>query len=276
MNIKTKINSFQNNGYVIFKNLIKKSFLDKINNNKLNYFKLKYPINIYPDKIKWIYKRSEKKLVRSQCNLWRSDINFAKISLSKQIGKIAAKLMHWEGTRLNQDSLIWVIPKTGGVTFHQDNPYQDWNTPGKIMTCWIPLRKTTANGGTLEYIVGSHKWEKGGTFKNFFSRNYDLEIKKRFKKRKIEINKILLNKGDVVFHHGNMWHGSGINRSKVDRVSISIHLMDCKSKFHKKKFNPIFSRYKKFNSLEMDESFFPIIWHSKNKISKFIKSYLKK
>ena len=65
--------------------------------------------NIFPDKIKWDYKSKNLKSARSQCNLWKSDKDFARISLSKKLGNIAAELMRWDGARLNQDSLIWVL-----------------------------------------------------------------------------------------------------------------------------------------------------------------------
>ena len=68
-----------------------------------------------------------------------------------------------------------------------------------------------------------------------------------------------LKAGSVVFHHGKIWHGSGFNKTSKDRVSLSIHFMDGKSKFHPKIKSPYFNHYKKFNSLDMDESFFPII-----------------
>ena len=266
---------FNRDGYLCVKNFLQKSDLQNIKKKINKIFKLHYDTKVLPDKIKWSFDSKNKKIIRSQCNVWKSDKMVAKISLSKKIGLVASKLMNWNGTRLNQDSIIWVVPKTGGVSFHQDNPYQDWHTPGKIITCWIPLEKTTINGATLEYAVGSHKWGKGSRLEKFFDKNYKKVIEKKYKK-KIFYKKIILNKGDVVFHHGNIWHGSGKNKTNKHRISLSIHLMSEKSKFHKKNVNPMFNHYKKFNSLEMDENFFPIIYSKQNyKISRFIKSYIK-
>jgi phytanoyl-CoA hydroxylase len=265
---------FNTYGFLIVKNCLDKSLLKKIDKIKKNFFKLKYETGIFPDKIKWIYSSQDKKSVRSQCNIWKGSKLFAKIVLSPVIGKISSKLMGWSGTRLNQDSLIWVMPNSGGVNFHQDNPYQDWNTPGKIITCWIPLKKTEKQSATLEYAVGSHKWGKGKTMKNFFCNDYKKIFLKKFINKKPIFKKIEINIGDVVFHHGNIWHGSGKNFSRKDRVSISIHLMSASSKFHPKINNPIFSRYKKFENLNMDESFFPITWSKNGRTSEFIKKYI--
>ena len=71
--------------------------------------------------------------------------------------------------------------------------------------------------------------------------------------------------GTISFHHGNTWHGSNINKSKKDRISISIHYMPINSKYSKKISHPIYSHYKKFNTLDMDENFFPTLWSSSNK-----------
>ena len=98
-----------------------------------------------PDKIKWKKNRDKNNIPRSLCNVWKSNKNIAKVVLSRNLGEIAGKLMGWNSTRLNQDSIIWLTPKAGSINFHQDNPYQDWHTPGGVITCWIPITfsKTT-------------------------------------------------------------------------------------------------------------------------------------
>ena len=49
--------------------------------------------------------------------------------------------MGWSGIKLGQDSLMWVPPLNGGVSMHQDNPYQDWHTKKQTITCIIALTK---------------------------------------------------------------------------------------------------------------------------------------
>ena len=94
-------------------------------------------------------------------------------------------------------------------------------------------------------------------------------------KNKKKIQSMVLKKGSLVFHHGKTWHGSGFNKSNNDRISLSIHFMDGNSKFHPKIKSPYFNHYKIFGSLKMEESFFPITWSRKKKVSKFIKNYIK-
>mgnify|MGYP001165316678 CR=1 FL=1 len=270
------IKKFNEDGFVIIKNVFDANYIDNIRRNCIKLFNQNYETGLLPDKIKWKKTDIKSKAPRSLCNIWKSNRFVADISLNKKIGKIAGYLMNWSSVRLNQDSVIWVPPKSGNVSFHQDEPYQDWHIPGKILTAWIPLLKTFKKGGTLEYVPGSHKWKTSKRLNQFLgAKDYMYHLKKNTKK-KIKIYSVELNKGDVVLHHGKMWHGSTINKTSLDRISLSLHLMNGKSKFHPKIKNPLFSKFKIFNSTKMEESFFPIIWSKKNYRSKFISNYVKK
>jgi ectoine hydroxylase-related dioxygenase (phytanoyl-CoA dioxygenase family) len=276
-NFNNKIKEFNKKGYVVFENVIDLKDLKKIKSNFKKNFYGKYSTSIVPDKIKWKPGRDSLKIPRSLCNVWKSDLNIAKVVLSKSVSYLASKLMKWNSVRLNQDSIIWVVPNAGAVSFHQDNPYQDWHTPGKIITAWIPITDTGINSGGIEYLPYSHKKKGGKRLDKFFSsKDYRFPLKKKYGKnivKKIEI--IDIKVGSIVFHHGDIWHGSGFNQTKTDRIALSIHFMNGKSKFHPKIKNPQFNHYKLFDTLKMEESFFPITWSGDNKVSKFIKSYIK-
>ncbi len=269
------LSNFEKNGFIILKNVFDKKYLDKIKSNCYKLFKQDYQTGLLPDKIKW--KKSDKKnnLPRSLCNIWKSNRSVASLSLNNRIGKIASFLMNWDSVRLNQDSVIWVPPKCGNVSFHQDEPYQDWHLPGKIITAWIPLSKTYKKGATIEYATGSHKWKFSKRLNTFLGANDYMYHLKKYTKKKMNIFSVEINKGDIVMHHGRVWHGSTINRTTKNRMSISIHLMSGKSKFHPVISNPLFTKFKHFNSLRMDESFFPIIWSKKKYRSNFINNYIK-
>jgi ectoine hydroxylase-related dioxygenase (phytanoyl-CoA dioxygenase family) len=57
-----------------------------------------------------------------------------------------------------QDNVIWKPVGARPLGFHQDNSYLDWFTPSETLTCWISLDDTTAEGGTMEVVRGSHRW----------------------------------------------------------------------------------------------------------------------
>ena len=117
----------------------------------------------------------------------------------------------------------------------------------------------------LQFLEGSHLEKSSKPIKYFFNGNkYDYTIKsgKLSNYKKICMEGEL---GTISFHHGNTWHGSDINKSMNDRISISVHYMPLSSKYSNKISHPIYSHYKKFNSLDMDENFFPILWSSSSK-----------
>ncbi len=275
--LKNKIKEFNKKGFVVFENVIKKHYLKSINSSYKKIFEGNYQTDVVPDKIKWKPGRDPKNIPRSLCNVWKSDKKIAKVVLLKSISLLAGRLMGWKSVRLNQDSIIWVVPGAGCVNFHQDNPYQDWHKPGGVITCWIPITDTKKNSASIEYLVGSHKGKISARRKEFYAKtNYRKIIEKYTKKnKKYLIETMAIKAGSIVFHHGKTWHGSGYNRSKKDRASLSIHFMSGNSKFHSKIKSPYFNHYKKFGSQKMEESFFPITWNKLNKQSKFIKKYLK-
>jgi len=255
---------FDINGFIEIKNVIKIKLLKKIRKKCEKIFNGQYETGVVPDKIKWVSGRDPNKIPRSLCNVWKSDKDVKKLVTSKIIGQYAAELSGWKKTKLNQDSLIWVVPKAGAVSFHQDNPYQDWHTPGGVITAWIPLTRTTKKSATLEYLIGSHKNTSSKRMNNFFKKNYReidtrlLKNQKKYKRHYIEVNA-----GTIVFHHGNMWHGSGYNKTFSDRISVSCHYMNGNSKFSKKIKSPYFNHYKLNNKLIMEDTFFPTIYSKK-------------
>ena len=275
--LKEKKEFFNKNGFVIFENVLNKNDLNKVRKKYKKIFKGHYETGVVPDKIKWVYGRDKNNIPRSVCNAWKSDYDVARVVLSKKIGELVASLQNWTSTRLNQDSLIWVVPGAGSVAFHQDNPYQDWHTPGKVITAWIPLEDTSKEGATLEYLIGSHKNGTTKRLNKFFTNQSYRSISKKLLSNADKFGRhyVVAKKGSVVFHHGDMWHGSGFNKTKHDRITLSIHFMNGNSRFHNRIKNPHFNHYKILNSSKMDETFFPVTWH-KNKKVFFKDKYLRK
>ena len=266
--LKEKKDFFNKNGFVIFENVLNKNELNKVRKKYKKIFKGHYETGVVPDKIKWVYGRDKNNIPRSVCNAWKSDYDVARVVLSKKIGQLVASLQNWNSTRLNQDSLIWVVPGAGSVAFHQDNPYQDWHTPGKVITAWIPLENTSKEGATLEYLVGSHKNGTTKRLNKFFTNQSYRSISKKLLSNADKFGRhyVIAKKGSIVFHHGDMWHGSGFNKTKQDRITLSIHFMNGNSKFHDRIKNPHFNHYKILNSSKMDETFFPVTWHKSKKV----------
>lgn len=260
---------FQKNGYLVVNDFFSKKNIDKVLKKVPEIFNGKYDTGISPDRVKW-NKNEKKKIPRQICNSWKASKVLREIITNKKLAQIAAYLSGWDGVKLGQDSLMWVPSKNGGVSMHQDNPYQDWHSSKKTVTCVVALTNLNNKNSGLQFLQGSHKKGKDKPIKHFFNgKNFDYTVKSEgFEKFKM----VSLNgkAGTISFHHGNIWHGSNVNNSNSNRISISIHYIPISSKYDKKINHPIYSQYKKFNTLEMDESFFPILWSKNNRRSKYL------
>lgn len=278
MSIKEYRNQFNKNGIVLISNFFDEEFLNKSIDRFDEIFSGNFETNVLPDKVKWLKNREPESLPRSMCNIWKSDRVVASLTLDIRMAELAAKLMNWKGVRLNQDNIFWVPVGVGSTGFHQDNSYQDWHEPGGVITGWVALNDIDENGASLEYAIGSHKWKLSKRIENFRQPlNYKSDLIKTFnssKEKSLVLKKIPMKKGDVLFHHGNIWHGSNYNNSKNDRKSVSTHYMNIDSVFSGKYKSPMFNHYKLHNSNIMLEDFFPILWDYNNNRSKFLESYL--
>ena len=99
-------------------------------------------------------------MTRQICNGWRSDDLIAAQVLSEKTGRIAARLGGYRGTRMLQDNCLWKPPGTKSLGMHQDGSYAGYLSPPEMITCWVALDETFAQGGTIEYVRGSHLWPK--------------------------------------------------------------------------------------------------------------------
>jgi len=258
--------SFNKHGFLIVEKFLNKNYIAKIQNRFDPLFKGKFTTGIEPDEWNWKKGRDPKNLTRQICNAWKSDKVIRDIVCHPVIGESCSTLMNWEGARIIQDNILSKPPGAKSLGFHQDAAYDDWLIPQTMMTCWIPLDDTNSKNGTLEYVKGSHEW-------GLFPPNSDFHAPKNYKKylsdfakknkKSIEIKYVEIPAGGAAFHHGLTWHGSGTNTSKNHRRAIVSHCVPSNAKFHPTNMGgtaKIYKKYKKYESNELDESFFPIIW----------------
>lgn len=77
---------------------------------------------------------------------------------------------------------------------------------------------------------------------------------------RVDIVPVEVCAGSAVIHHGRIWHGSRDNRGRNPRRSVIAHCMSSAACFHPVNVSAVYSRYKRHGSVEMDESFFPVLW----------------
>ena len=267
INLTNEIDSFNNNGFIIFDKFLLEENIEILKNRFDDLFDGKFENTIQPDEWHWKKNLSDPSATRQICNVWKSDNLIRKIVCNETIGLIASKLMGWQGARLVQDNILW--KPSGGKTlgYHQDASYVDWIVPQTMITCWMSLDQTSQKIGTLEFVTGSHKWELSPPSVNFHSPDdYRRELINFAKDNNKELNitYVEVPPGGASFHHGYTWHGSGINKTSLNRRAIVSHCIPSNAKFHSTNIGgtgKIYKRYKKLNTNEMDESFFPILWN---------------
>ncbi|MFQ5545354.1 MAG: phytanoyl-CoA dioxygenase family protein [Acidiferrobacterales bacterium] len=273
-----KVEEFNENGFLILGRFLEADIVAAVQQRFELLFRGKFETGLYPDEWNWREGRDALDLTRQICNGWKSDYTIASVVLREDIGRLCAQLRGWPGARLNQDNVIWKPPGAKALGFHQDESYEDWIVPREFVTCWIALDDTRADGGTIEYVRGSHKWGLFPPIDQFHAPDvYDREMRDVAAKLRVEPEVVTVEvpAGGCVFHHGRTWHGSQSNRGNQPRRSVVAHCMSSEAKYHPTNVGYIYNRYKRVGSEEMDESFFPILWTADNRRSSFLDEYVR-
>jgi phytanoyl-CoA hydroxylase len=273
---KEQMQSFQADGFVIVDRIIDPSLATSVLARYEALFAGHFETGLYPDEWNWRPGRDDGALTRQICNAWKSDRGVAQVVLRADIGRACAQLGGWPGTRLSQDNVLWKPPRGRALGFHQDSSYEQWAIPPDWVSCWIALDDTTAAGGTVEYVRGSHRWQPWGMIAEFHGPNdphLDLREAAAVAGVQPEFVAVEVPAGGGAFHAGWTWHGSGVNHATVPRRSLVAHCMSSEARFHPESVGYIYSRYKRFGDDSMDETFFPVTWRSDGYRSAFIDPY---
>lgn len=258
---------FESDGFLIVDNLIDRGSISTLHRAFSDLFRGKFETGVRPDEVNWQETDSDPDRARQICNGWKANRDIARVVLDESLGKTIAGLAGWSGVRIMIDNVVWKPPATTSFGFHQDNAFLDWFAPGELFTCWIALDDTTADGGTIEFVRGSHKWQLGQPEGDFHApEDYRKPMQAAAAREGVEpdIAYVEVNAGGGSFHHGGTWHGSGANSSPNPRRSLVLHAMQSDVEYVPKHFDqgigPIYSRYKRLGDNQLDENYFPILW----------------
>lgn len=113
--------------------------------------------------------------------------------------------------------------KTSRHPLHQDLHYFPFRPADKVVCAWTAMEDVNAENGCLVVLPGTHKGEllqheypewEGGVNKGYHGvKVSDMSMR----------HHVLMSKGDTVFFHPILIHGSGTNRTKGFRKAISCH-----------------------------------------------------
>ena len=123
--------------------------------------------------------------------------------------------------------------KTSRHPLHQDLYYFPFRPENKIICAWTAMEKINRQNGCLVVVPGSHKGEflehaypkwEGGVNKMYYGiQDFDF--------KNANLVHLEMEKGDTVFFHPLLIHGSGTNRTSGFRKAISCHYAASECKY---------------------------------------------
>ena len=152
-------------------------------------------------------------------NPWKDDDVLKSITFNKKLARLASELSGIDNLRLWQSQLLIKYPNSNETIAHQDLPFWPMETDETI-SLWFPLNGSNINNGTLYFLPGSHKLGVKEFTDIVNDKDHNLLVKKPFKS--IIPVPIILNSGDISFHHPLTVHLSSKNNSIEPRIVYSI------------------------------------------------------
>jgi ectoine hydroxylase-related dioxygenase (phytanoyl-CoA dioxygenase family) len=213
---------YQENKYIKLKNVLGK--------DEINYFNT--VISSEVDRLNAQTKPIEKRDTYSKAflqifNLWRENIEVAKLVLSKRLGQIAADLMGCEKVRIYHDQALFKEAGGGITPWHADQYYWPIDTD-KTITAWIPLQETPLEMGPLEFSAKSHQIITGRELE--IGNESESKIKENLRINNFKHVIEPFDLGEVSFHSGWVFHRAGANQTDQMRKVMTVIYMDAKSK----------------------------------------------
>lgn len=260
---------FVQDGFLIVENIIDEQTIESLRHAFDQMFDGQFETGILPDEVNWQSSSGDPSLTRQICNGWKANRHIAATVLRADLGESIAQLGNWPGTRIMSDNVLWKPAGTRPLGYHQDSSFLSWYTPSDLITCWIALDDTNANGGTLEFVRGSHRWHHTPPEGEFHGpADYQKHMQQAAQREgvKPDIVHVEVSKGGGSFHHGWTWHGSGYNNSDQPRRALVLHGMRSDVEYNPDNLHqgtgPVYSRYKRLLDNQIDENYFPVLWRN--------------
>ena len=273
----TQVDRYQRDGFLIVDRIIDDETVEILRQRMDALFAGHYASGLVPDEVNYRPNQPDQMATRQLCNAWKADPRVAEVLLSPAIGKAIARLGGWPGARIAQDNILFKPPGGGKpLGLHQDSAYATWSDPADWHSCWIALDDTTAEGGTMELVPGSHRWGRYGVIEQFHApEDYKKDFRKAADAAGVtdpEFVPVVVKAGGGSFHSGWTWHGSGPNRTDHVRRTMVAHCMSSEARFTRD-CGYVYSRYKRMGTDEMDEGFFPVLWREDGYRSPYLDRY---
>ncbi len=166
---------------------------------------------------------SDEGLFHGNLRLWQTHPVFRDICLESHLPRVAREIFGSTKINLHYDQLFVKESRMSQRTrWHNDQPY--WPVKGRqVLSIWIALDKTTDENGRLEFVRGSHLWDRWFQPEPFgkteaisaYEKNPDYEDIPDIEADRDNYDIISwdLEPGDVYVFNGMTLHGAGGNQS---------------------------------------------------------------
>jgi ectoine hydroxylase-related dioxygenase (phytanoyl-CoA dioxygenase family) len=147
------------------------------------------------------------------------------------IAAAAGKLARTSEIRLFHDQLLYKPPQARPsdtvVGWHTDIAYWKTCSSRNLLTAWIPFQSLTEEMGPMMVLDGSHRWGDNDRLEFFHESDHE-KIIARIERHGAEITPIpmILERGQMSFHHCRTIHGSRANGSNQPRIALAVHMQD--------------------------------------------------
>src|SRR6186713_1440455 len=95
------------------------------------------------------------KVFDQMLNLWQTNEKVRQIMLDEKIGKMAATLAGWGGTRIWHDQALIKRPWANPTSWHLDTPFWSFSDR-RALSIWVALDDATLENGCMYFIPGSY------------------------------------------------------------------------------------------------------------------------
>lgn len=159
--------------------------------------------------------------------IWENDPVFSSFCRESHLPSLAQTFLRTQKLNLLYDQLfVKERATTNRTRWHNDQPY--WPIRGsQVLSIWVALDSTTLASGALEFVRGSHRWQRWFQPETFgiteaidaYERNPDYEDIPDIEAARHEYDIVSwdLEPGDAYLFHGMTVHGSPGNTSKEQR-----------------------------------------------------------
>lgn len=211
---------------------------------------------------------------------WPRHAEFRDYVLHSPLPQLAASLMGARRLNLVYDQLFVKEPGTEAPTpWHQDLPV--WPLEGdQIVSFWLALDPVTAASGAVEYVRGSHRWNRLFQPYSFAKSSIDLKLDPSFEpmpdidamREQLDIATWEMAPGDIVAFTARTIHGAGGNRTAHTRrrgYSVRYAGEDVTYK-PRRSFVPALKNAELRPGDKLDSKLFPLVWRNGRAVTPYM------